>query len=155
MTHYKLAAYAFNDSLEQRERSDGSKFYCLRDDAPEWMREAAMDAHRDMIPNDWSYRLIYRMADYIASSLEDDGSSCIDRIIAEAADYAIPDYNSERLDWLCSNPSRVELLDDFLCDFGDPKLGIISAIGEAIRSEAEEIGWHLWEAFIAVEMADD
>lgn len=154
MTDYKMAAWAFNDSLEQRERSDGSKFYCLKDDAPEWMQEACRAAHGDMMPNDWTYRLIYRMADYIASSLEADSSSCIDEIIADGADYAIPDYNSERLDWLSSHGSRVDLLDDFLSDCGDPKLGVMVAIGEAIRSEAETIGWHLWDAFNSVEVAD-
>lgn len=154
MTNYKLAACAFSDSLEQRERSDGGKFYCLRDDAPEWMREAARDAHRGMMPNDWTYRLIYRMADGIACALQSNDDPDMSEVILNAADYAIPDYNSERLEWLSSHGSRVDLLDDFLCEYGDPKLGVMVAIGEAIRSEAEEIGWHLWDAFKDVEMAD-
>lgn len=154
MTHYKLAACAFNDSLEQRERSDGSPFYCLKDNAPEWMIEAVRSAHNGMMPNDWSYSLIYRIADYIASTFEDETSSTIDEIIAEAADYAIPDYNGQRMDWLASNFERVEMVDEWFLRGGDPQLGLMVAIGEAIRSEAEFIGWNLWDAFNDVEMAD-
>jgi hypothetical protein len=46
------------DQLEQRKRNNGTGFWCLKDDAPDWMRDVVHAGHGDYLPNDYSYEYV-------------------------------------------------------------------------------------------------
>jgi len=148
MSNIAQVARSFVDAFEVRHRSDNKPYHCLKDNSPQWMVDAIFAAHGrgEMMPNDWSYRLIGNVADNIADALER-GEDDESEIIISAAYAVVPDYNYERLDWLASHGNRVDILDEFMLAEYDPKLGIMWAIGEAIGRECEEIAATLLRAF--------
>lgn len=149
-------AKALSLAFERRTRDNGESFTALRDGSPEWMQEAIFAAHDngEILPNDWSYRLIERMADHIAESLEYDSDKDLGDIVAEGIDGAIPCYNGERLDWLASHLGRAAMVDEAVEEYGWPSDGgIMQAIAYGISRELDMIGAALVAAIEAE--ADD
>jgi len=97
--------------LQPKKREDGTEFTTMTDDAPEWFRDMVHKAHFDLMPNDWSYRIISDAVDAIAEGVERD----------DFTDTGIPVYTSDHLQWLASSLSRMAFCDDALEQFGAPK----------------------------------
>jgi len=97
--------------LQVKQREDGTEFTTMTDDAPEWFRDMVHEAHFDLMPNDWSYRIISDAVGAIAEGVERD----------DFTDTGIPVYTSDHLQWLSSSLSRMAFCDDALEQFGAPK----------------------------------
>lgn len=110
----QAAADALYDNLTERKRDNGDTFISLKDDAPEWMREACRAAHGGMMPDDWRYQFILKVASAIADL--DDGNPDDDRDIDdlrhEAVDGAVSVYTSDLTAWLASHVERVGYCDE-------------------------------------------
>jgi hypothetical protein len=140
------AALHLSLSFETRERTNGEKFVCLVNAAPQWMTDAVQAAHGDAFPDDVKYKMIERVADSIAEFLsenKDADSEALDEVRFEKIDNLIPIYNRDRLDWLASSLTRVDYCDmaqeEGLLSEGSTMLDRIAA---GIASEYGEI----WEA---------
>lgn len=142
------AAQEFADAFEVRHRDNGQAFHCLKDGTPQWISDAVYRAHEngDLMPNDWTYRLVgniaLEMAERMNGGFWDDDYTALDEI----ADYVTPSYNHEALDWLASHAFRVHRVDELIKNDGFPESGLISAIIEAIRLEALQIGDFILDA---------
>lgn len=147
-------ARALADSFEQRTRDNGETFYCLTDNAPEWMREAMRDAHGDMLPDDTRYRMIrsavYSLTDYSPDDWED--------CLHEMADSLVDVYTADLTAWLASHIQRVSYCDEAASEYGLESndgarfdtaqflmrgqyaeyIEILSALVSAITEQAEE-----------------
>jgi hypothetical protein len=42
-------------NFERKERAQGESYITLKDDHPEWLKDAVHEAHHDTLPNDWIY----------------------------------------------------------------------------------------------------
>lgn len=142
------AAQEFVNAFEVRHRDNGQAFHCLKDGTPQWISDAVYRAHEDgdLMPNDWTYRLVgniaLEMAERMNGGFWDDDYTALDEI----ADYVTPSYNHEALDWLASHAFRVHRVDELIKNDGFPEPGLISAIIEAIRLEALQIGDFILDA---------
>lgn len=108
----KDIAAEFAAAFVRKTRDNGEQFWTLDDGAAEWMRDAVQEAHFDMLPNDWSYRLIQSIAESIAESLDDDADGDESEIAWTAAESAVPVYTAQQIDWLASNLNRLEFCND-------------------------------------------
>jgi len=94
--------------FERRTRDDGTHFYTLTDDRPDWLHEAVMEAHGEEGPNDW----VYDTLDSIAKAIDDLDPDDLDDASHEIADSLTTTWNSERADWLSGHLSRAFWVDD-------------------------------------------
>lgn len=111
MTTLHEAATQLSDAFETRTRANGEVFKCLKDGSPEWIEEAVQSAHGDMMPNDWSYRLISHIASSIDEYASDNDIDELRDLDSEIIDRAIPVYTRDQLDWLSSNLERLGYCD--------------------------------------------
>ena len=90
--------------------------WTLKDDSPEWMRDALHDAHTDgRLPDDWIYENARSMVYSIAECSEaDDVDTC------EIADGCVDVYTGALTSWLASHLSNVaaveEAISEGLCE---------------------------------------
>jgi len=131
----------------QATRTDGSTYYTLTNDAPDWLREVVYEMHDDEGPNDWRYET----AAYLWDQLADRDPSELDDAIHEVSDGLVDVYTSGLTAWLHDVPSRVQYLSDYLADYGpnDDAVAILmggqylaiaqmaSLLVEAIREHAQ------------------
>ena len=110
--------------FEQKIRdADNRKFYCLKDEAEnrEIYQDICMEAHGDMLPDDYKYDFIVEALEAIAESEEGEEEETIYEIEADC-------YTSELTAWLNSHNSRVyyltEALEEFECKDGFQALAI-------------------------------
>ncbi len=87
------------EAFEARTRADGTEYTCLRDDAPEWARDAVMMAHGDALPNDWMYAACADAARDIASRGDVD-----DECAYIWADHTADVYHHALARWLADVP---------------------------------------------------
>lgn len=82
--------------------------WSLKDESPEWMRDAIHDAHTDgRLPDDWIYENCASMVGSIAESSEaDEVETC------EIADGCVDIYTDALTAWLASNACNVEACDE-------------------------------------------
>jgi hypothetical protein len=143
------AAFALKDAIESRTRESGEQFYSLKDGAPEWVQEAVRAAHDggDMLPNDWSYRLLSDMAERIFEAFEREEGPDRDDVVMVAADELAENRASDVLDWLCSHSYRVAFTDEAIEELGWPhERSIMAAAGAGMRAELHMIGNALFDA---------
>lgn len=116
MTDTTLQAVAQEayDAMERRTRDDGSSYVALKEDAPEWVRKIAYEAHNDILPDDWRYETIREAFEWIA----DDGDMD-DR--HGFADSGCDVYNADLLAWVGSHGSRAGYVDQAREEFGEPR----------------------------------
>lgn len=99
-------------------RTDGTRYWRLTDDAPDWMQEAVYAAHDDELPDDWRYA----MCAGIWSELQTyDGD--LDDFVHEVADGLTPVYYYDVIQWLAGHNGRVYWLDEVLTTLGPPENG--------------------------------
>ena len=113
----------FAGSFERRERGNaksgsGEYFYCLKDDAPDWMRDACRAAHGDdLLPDDFRYSVIAGAAEFFLEQateyLGEDAPvdapvDCFDDIDQhEFCDGMVDIYTTNLTSWMASHLSRV------------------------------------------------
>lgn len=132
----ELAGRAY-DAFTTATRRDET-IVVLRDDAPDWVRALAADAHGAFFPDDWRYQSIRSALGFIhdqgvetADELDDAGH--------EWADGNVDIYNGARTAWLASNLMRAEYCDEAVEEFGQPEHGILGLIGLGQYVESGEI----------------
>lgn len=98
----------FSQAFTTRKRDDGDQFTTLRDDAPDWMSDVVREAHGDMMPDDWRYKMISECADALTGY---DPSDWQDSDF-EICDGLVDVMNGELLDWLSSHGARPVYIDE-------------------------------------------
>ena len=99
------------DMMEQRKRDNGDTFYALKDNAPQWMSNVAMEAHGERFPDDYIYEFI---VDALAMIADADENADIDDLINEIE----PDvYTASLTHWLSSNNYNISYLTEALQEF--------------------------------------
>ena len=95
----ELALEAVN-SFEHKKRDNGDDFTCLKNDAPDWIREAISDIHgTDILPDDWRYDKIYHCFDALSNYNSDDWDDYGHEISSNLVDI----YNYDRIKWITNN----------------------------------------------------
>jgi hypothetical protein len=112
MDIYELAGFAYGQ-FEQRERSNGDTFTCLKDGAPEWLTELIRDAHGEFLPDDWRYDCIRAALGWIHDVEPEDVEDS-----HEFADSYVDIYSVARLAWLASDLRRVTYVDNAVEEWG-------------------------------------
>ena len=130
------------NNMEYRERTNGDKFCCLKNDV-QWQRDIIREAHLDRLPNDDIYDRINTILEVISNldneTNEDD--------IREALYQIEPDcYTSDLTKWLNSDNRNVYYLNDTI-DLGSKdgfellsyaQNAYIQEIGHALISAIQE-----------------
>lgn len=147
MTTLAQIASQFNDAIIQNQRADGTRYYALKDGAPEWMRDAVREAHDegDMLPNDISYSMIDDVAGVLAETDPDEWMDVLGERCGDLAEQ----YGNETA-WLASHSRRVGFVEDAVAEFGMPNsrgFNLYSVISNGIRAEYEMIWVKLSTAF--------
>lgn len=107
------ARQMLSDAFETRTREDGSAFYCLKNDAPEWVRDAVREAHGGAWPNDWIYQHCAYAADALA---ELDDSDDPEDFGGDFASQNVEPYTHCLTRWLADVPGAIEACDDAAAD---------------------------------------
>ena len=132
----KLAS-ALRDCLEEKERKDGEKFLCIKNDlkksTEEKIRNLIHAAHGDgFLPDDYKYR-------YTCQALEAIADGMTEEEIFERADAAVDIYNHDLLAWISSHLFRGEYVSDAVQEFGYPEEGFFTALQYGQLQEIEEV----------------
>jgi hypothetical protein len=107
--------------------STGKEFWCVKDGAPEWVEDMAMEAHGGMGADDWRYTFIVEALD----SLEDSDPDEIDME---------PDvYTYELTDWLGSRADRYSYCDEAMEEVGGEFIGTIDLLQSGQVREKREV----------------
>ena len=102
-------------NLKQSTREDGSQFFALHEEAPDWMREALFACHDDEHPNDWRYSTVKQLAEslsefaYAEEAREHTG---------DLADNLNVMSHHKLFTWYADCPSRASYVDQYKSDFG-------------------------------------
>ena len=142
---FKKTAEKLQSAFETRHRpaglgnGDGPAFYCLADDAPQWMKDAVFTAHDsgDRMPCDYIYDIAHDAVLFIAENC--DGENDDDRA-HEFADGAVSVYNHDRAEWLSDHAGNAGYVDDAVEEgLADITGGIFALIGAGMYRQIEEI----------------
>lgn len=101
MTRTKIAPFF----ERRRTRDSGEAFYTLKDDKPEWLQDAVMDAHNGEMPDDWIYEQCSAIADMIDDYDPDDD---LEDATHEMADGLVDVYTHDLNRWYAANLCRAE-----------------------------------------------
>ena len=141
---FYLLACAFAHAFETKTRDNGDTFRCLKDGAPEWMRDAIRAAHDavDEVPSDDVYECCHSAALVLA----DENAPDLDEGAHEFADGEVSPYNASRVAWLAESPiDRATLCDEAREEMGSGEDGIFGLIA---------IGWYEWARRIFYAIAE-
>lgn len=131
----KLAAVLY-DCLEEKERVNGEKFLCIKNNlkksTEEKIRNLIHAAHGEFLPDDFRYNMIGSALSSIAAGSLDDEN------IYEIAGLEVDIYNSDLLKWVSSNLSRSEYVNDAISEYGWPG-DVMAAITMGQSKEIQEI----------------
>lgn len=105
------------DAFERKTRDNGDVFFVLQDEAPDWMEEVIRECHGDMLPDDFRYSMVRRLAGDIHDTGAEDVSDIWDAR-GEIVDSAVEIYTSRLIAWLGSHGARVCYCDDAAAEFG-------------------------------------
>lgn len=136
MASFSDACKAFSSSFIKKERDDGSKFFSLQDDSPEWFRSAVKLAHDGELPNDSRYDLIKNALSGLSDNLYDDADSAREDA-AEIALSLLPTCTGELIEWFFARPSRLQDCDDAKEDRGTSQETIYDALSDGFIRSAE------------------
>jgi len=133
--------------FEYKERDNGDRFVCLKDDRPEELRDLVYKAHDKMMPDDYKYQYIHDAIEMIADA--DD-----DRL--EEPEIEPDVYDSDLFDWLSSNLTRQYYVDEAVNDIGHGK-SITDDIMYGQVEEKREVYFSVLESLrdITEEMEED
>jgi hypothetical protein len=104
-TTFQTVAEEFRDSFT---RDNPRGVWTLKDDSPDWMRDALRDAHTDgRLPDDWIYENCRAMVDSIADcESADDCDTC------EIADGCVDICTADLTKWLASSLCNIEACEE-------------------------------------------
>ena len=115
--------------FEYRTRRDGTKYWAVEEDAPEWVHKLAFAAHAEgkILPEDFRYLFIVEALEALVENPEEP------EILWE------PDvYTSELLKWLDAYPGyRMGLIDEAVAELGWN--GLFEALQVGQLKEKEEV----------------
>ena len=128
-------------------RNDGTVFYKLVDNAPEWLQgsDVSLACHKaldDRLPDDW----VYEQMTAIASDLWDrdlDNADDAREAMGEIADSLVDVYNADRARWLASHLNNAFLVDDAVEELGGGEEDTYQRIGLGQYVAIERIGYAL------------
>lgn len=139
-------------------RDDGTVFDKLRDDAPEWCRDAVREAHDDELPDDWRFTTCRALADALLEHVEYNDGEIDDDWQHEAVSGQADVYYSDLLDWLRVG-TRYAYVDDAKRELGTVSDDFMSSIKTAqyyaISQMAGILERAVREAAEEIEQADD
>lgn len=136
MATFAAACSLFSSSFEKKERDDGSSYYALQADSPEWMRSAVREAHDGELPNDSRYDLIRDALSSLSENLYDSADDARE----DAAEIALqlqPTYTGELLQWFAEHPARLQDCDDAREERGTSQESIYDALSDGFARSAE------------------
>jgi|APSaa5957512493_1039668.scaffolds.fasta_scaffold39291_2 hypothetical protein len=121
--------------FEKSHRPGGELYTRLREDAPDWLRDAVYEAHDDETPNDWRYEKCAEIWENITS--EDEAHEP-----HELTDHLTDIYTGDLLAWL--TPGRVHYVDKVLEEW--PEVKCFATILHTAQAYAidQMIGVLLW-----------
>lgn len=111
MSNPEQVALLFAGSFERRELSNRT-ISTRTEFAPEWVEEICYKAHDDLMPDDWRYWMIHRLAEAISEYVEQHGDWPDPDELNDIVDTAMPVYYGEQADWLASNGIRATYCDE-------------------------------------------
>lgn len=138
------ACKAFFSSFSKEEREDGSSFYVLSADSPEWMRDAVRFSHDGELPNDSRYELIRDALSSLCDNCYEDADSAREDA-AEIALSLLPTYTGDLLTWFSDRPSRLQDCDDAREESGYSPETIYNALAAGFLHSAESTIFSLIE----------
>lgn len=100
-------AESVRKSFVQDKREDGTAFWKRVDGTPDWVQELCLQAHGDMMPDDWRYAFIVEALDALEENEDPDD-------ITLEADI----YTHELTTWLGSRADRFGYCDEAYADYG-------------------------------------
>lgn len=106
--HIEAVIEAFADAFEEAKRSDGTRFYRLREGSPQWMADAVRDAHDGALPYDWRYEACFRVVD----KMREYDVEALDDSLHEIADTLVDDWMSDLALWLGAHPAHAEAVNE-------------------------------------------
>lgn len=127
------------NALELRKRDNGDEFFCLKDGAPEWMRDVIFAGHNDRGPNDSDYHAVRDICSKIADYPEKDP----EEVINEDLEASI--YTTSLTHWLASHIDFVDYLTQALAEYGGGLDGH-QALAVAQQMYLQEVGSAVVEA---------
>lgn len=121
-TLFQAVARELNGAFVQGERTDGERFWKLRDDAPEWIDAAelahschvAIDGRDPRFPSDYVYGV---MAHAAAFAVDYDDADDARDAIGDFADGETDSYNATLFQWV-SHPRNMALADEAAEEYG-------------------------------------
>ena len=136
MATFSHACKLFSASFSKKERDDGSSFWALSVDSPEWMRTAIMLAHDGEWSNDSRYDLIREAVSSLSDNLYDDADSAREDA-AEIALSLLPVYTGDLLAWFSDRPARLQDCDDAREETGCSPETVYDALSAGFLRSAE------------------
>jgi hypothetical protein len=115
------------DNMEYMEEIRGGIWKCK----DETYQDLYFEAHQDMLPDDWRYKMIHDSL--IALGEVEEGYD-----VMEALDSHIPIYTHELMAWMGSRNDRYSYVDQAIEDFGKAD-SIINDIMAGYLKELEEV----------------
>ena len=115
---FQSVATELAQSFVSDKREDGTTFYKIKDDAPDWLGEISHKFHEavdDRFPDDWIYEQAERLAGLIAE--KDDADEARD-CTGEWADSGVDVYNADLTKWLASHLANISLCDEAVEEIG-------------------------------------
>lgn len=122
--------------FETGTRDNGEEFVKTKNGRPEWLEALILNAHGDMLPDDYRYKFIRDALQYISDQDEDTDLDCPE-IEADI-------YTSDLTKWLHSRNDRVYYLTEALETF-EMRDGFV-ALQSAQIIEKEEVYWSVLES---------
>ncbi len=139
MTTLISLAKEMQEQMTTGKRNDGTEYYHLKNDHPEWMTNIIHAVHEDKMPDDTTYRFIADALDIICE-LEDDASGDdIREAIYERTEADV--YTSDLTEWLNARNDHVYYLTEVLEEI-DIKDGF-QALSAAQAKHREEVALNL------------
>ncbi len=122
----ELATEAYT-YFTRKSRTSGSDYWCLKDDAPEWVSDLCYAAHSygRMGPDDYRYEFIWDAVCAIKDETEDDLEADI--------------YNGQLTGWLHSRADRYAYVDEAIEECGCEFSSIMDAISLGQLREKQEV----------------
>lgn len=97
--------------FERKSREDGTGYWKLTENRPDWVYDLVYDAHDDMLPDDWKYQMIWK----VLSALSEDECDPHDYYcVLEESYFTALRMTSDLLGYLKSHGERIGRVDDLL-----------------------------------------
>jgi hypothetical protein len=138
MASFSAAANLLSSSFEKKTRDDGSSFWALSSDSPDWLRSAVMLVHEDEAPNDSRYELIRDAAVALSDQSCEDEDEAREALYEIAVDL-VPSYTGQLLAWFAERPARLSDCDEALQDGRVGEISIYEILTEGYRLRAESV----------------